>query len=133
MNHPRRPDNFTGLWINRHGKNARTEQQYVEGIENGPFRSILENGVVHREGRKKDGVWHGTLVVRNSRGEVLDTTEFVEGTGVYRIFNSAGQMTDEVPLVRGKPHGVVRCWRLGKLVTTRYYEHGKCNAAICES
>ena len=42
-------------------------------------------------------------------------------------------MTDEVPLVRGKPHGVVRCWRLGKLVTTRYYENGVCNAAVGEA
>jgi antitoxin component YwqK of YwqJK toxin-antitoxin module len=127
VDHPKRPDNFTGLWIERHGVNARTEQQYVGGIANGAYRSILENDVVHREGFKKDGLWHGTVIVRNSEGEILDKTEFVEGTGVYRIFNSAGQITDEVPLVPGKPHGVVRCWRSGKLVMT-HYDRGVCNA-----
>ncbi|HSZ56745.1 MAG TPA: hypothetical protein VK797_13840 [Tepidisphaeraceae bacterium] len=86
MDHPKRPDNFTGVWINRHGTNARTEQEYVNGIANGSYRSILENGIVHREGYKKDGVWHGTPIVRNSDGEVLDTGDFVDGTGVYRIF-----------------------------------------------
>lgn len=133
MVHPKRPDNYTGVWINRHGTNARTEQHYVNGIANGPYRSILENGVVHREGYKHDGLWHGTLIVRNSRGEVLDSGEFVDGTGVYRIFNSAGQMTDEVRLLHGKPHGVVRCWRLAKLVMTRYYDHGVCNAVVGEA
>lgn len=129
---PTRPDNFTRIWINQHGTNARTEQHYVNGIANGPYRLILENGVVHREGHKKDGLWHGPLIVRNLRGVVLDTSEFTDGTGVYRIFNSDDQMTDEVPLLHGKPHGTVRCWRLGKLVTTRYYEHGVCNAAEAE-
>ena len=133
MDHPKRPDNFTGLWIDRWGTNARTEQQYVNGIASGPYRSILDNGVVHREGYKKDGLWHGTIIVRSSRGEVLDTAEFVEGTGVYRIFNSEGKMTDEVPLVHGKPHGVVRCWRRDSYNMTRYYEHGVCNAAVDEA
>ena len=104
MDYPKRPDNFTGIWIDRHGANARTEQHYVNGIANGLHRSVLENGVLHREGCKRDGHWHGTLIVRNSRGEVSDVCEFVDGTGVYRIFNAADQMTDEVPMVHGKPH-----------------------------
>jgi len=105
MDYPKRPANFTGLWIVRHGTKARTEQHFVNGIANGPYRSILENGIVHREGYKKDGLWHGTVIVRDSRGGILDTSEFVDGTGVYRIFNSAGQLTDEVQLIRGEPHG----------------------------
>jgi len=105
----------------------------VNGIASGPYRSILDNGVVHREGYKKDGLWHGTIIVRSSRGEVLDTAEFVEGTGVYRIFSSEGKITDEVPLVHGKPHGVVRCWRRDSYNMTRYYEHGVCNAAVDEA
>ena len=133
VDHPKRPDNFTGIWTDRWGANARTEQQYVKGIASGPYQSILENGVVHREGYKKDGLWHGTLIVRNSRGEVLDTAEFVDGTGVYRIFNSEGKMTDEVPLVHGRPHGVVRCWRRDRYNMTRHSEHGVCNAAVDEA
>jgi hypothetical protein len=85
------------------------------------------------EGFKKDGLWHGTLIVRNSRGEVLDVSEFVGGTGVYRIFNSAGKMTDAVPLLHGKLHGIVRCWRRDEFVTTRYYDHGVCIAAVGEA
>jgi len=130
---PKRPDNFTGLWINRHGTNARTEQEYLDGIPNGAYRSILENGIIHREGQKKGGLWHGTLIVRNSRGEILDISPFIEGTGIYHIFNCAGQMTDEVPLVHGKAHGIVRCWRFGKLAVTRFFEHGTCTAAVCEA
>lgn len=133
MNLPQRPENFTGLWSSHYGRNDRTEQEYVNGIANGPYRSILENGVTHREGFKKNGLWHGTLIVRNCRGEVLDSTEFHEGTGIYRIFNSAGQMTDEVPLVHGKPHGAARCWRYGKLAMTRYFDHGICSAALIDA
>jgi hypothetical protein len=36
-------------------------------------------------------------------------------------------------MIRGKPHGVVRCWRLGKPVTTRYYTNGTCDAAVWEA
>jgi hypothetical protein len=39
-------------------------------------------------------------------------------------------MTDEIPMLRGKKHGIARCWCLGKLVMIRYYENGKCNAAV---
>jgi hypothetical protein len=42
-------------------------------------------------------------------------------------------MTDEVPLVHGKPHGVVRCWRRDSYNMTRFYEHGVCNAAVDEA
>ncbi len=130
--YPKRPENFSGIWVNRHGVTARTEQEYVNGVASGVFRSIHESGVVLRECKRKDGLWHGTMIVRNSRGAILDESEFADGTGIYRIFNAAGQMTDEVPMVCGKSHGISRCWRLGKLVTTRYYTDGICQAAIIE-
>jgi hypothetical protein len=70
VDYPTRPDNFTGRWIDRHGENARTEQHFINDVANGPHRSILDNGVVHREGFKKDGLWHGKMIVRNSQGAV---------------------------------------------------------------
>ncbi len=127
------PPNYTGLWtINRPG-GSRIEIGYVNGIPNGVYRYWHEFGTCLRDGFKKNGQWHGTLVTRSADGTVLDVSEFDEGTGVYRIFNSNHQLTDEVPLLRGKPHGVVRCWCLGKLVVTMYYDNGQCSAAIWEA
>lgn len=119
-NSTERPADFTGRWISRDGVNARTESDYVNGVPHGLHRSILENDVVCREGFKKNGLWHGTLITRKNDGTVLDTSEFVEGTGTYRIFTSSGKLVDEIPLLNGKRHGLVRCWRGGRLVETRY-------------
>ena len=133
MNDQEPPPNFTGLWTVHRPWGARIEIEYVNGVPNGIYRSWNRDGACLREGSKKEGLWHGTLVTRSADGTLLDVSEFDEGTGVYRIFNSNHQMTDEVPMLRGKPHGVVRCWRLGKLVTTRFYHNGICSAAICEA
>jgi len=108
---------------------VRIEADYTDGVENGIYRYWHPRGVCLREGSKKAGLWHGKLITRSADGTVLDISDFNEGTGVYRIFNSNHQMTDEVPLVRGKAHGVVRTWRLGKLVLIRHYDRGKCIAA----
>jgi len=112
---------------------ARIETEYVNGVPNGIFRYWHEGGACLREGFKINGLWHGKLITRSTDGSVLDVSDFDEGTGVYRIFNSNNQMTDEVPMLRGTIHGVIRCWRLGKLITTSFFDNGVCNAVTCEA
>jgi antitoxin component YwqK of YwqJK toxin-antitoxin module len=112
---------------------VRREVEYVNGVPNGIWRYWHPDGVCLRDGFRKNGQWHGTLVTRDTDGTVLDVSEFDEGTGVYRIFNSNKQMTDEIHLLHGKPHGVGRCWCFGKLVMTTYFDHGECYAAVCEA
>jgi antitoxin component YwqK of YwqJK toxin-antitoxin module len=133
VNEQEPPPNFTGLWTRRRDYGARTEIEYVNGVPNGVWRYWHEHGACLREGFKKNGQWHGKLITRAADGTVLDVSEFDEGTGVYRIFNSNHQLTDEVPLRRGRPHGVARRWVLGKLVETRHYVDGQCVAASCEA
>jgi hypothetical protein len=89
------PPGFTGLWtVNR--PDARIESEYVDGVPNGIFRERLPSGACLREGYKKHGLWHGHLITRDRHGNVLDISEFNEGTGIYRIFDSTGLLTDEV-------------------------------------
>src|SRR6478752_10728598 len=123
--HP--PPDFTGLWsVQRCGD--RLELGYVNGIKEGVYRYVKPNGVCIREGSKRAGRWHGRHIIRAEDGTVLSDSEFIDGTGVYRIFNSSKQLTDEVPLHDGKPHGITKRWVRGILVELRHYENGKCVA-----
>jgi len=130
---PRRPANFTGLWINAGSDGARTESEWVNGIADGVYRSWNAAGVCLRDGYKKDGKWHGPLTTCDSSGRILDVSAFHEGTGTYRIFNARGQMTDEIPLVHGKRHGTSKRWVFGKLVELRHCVDGVCVAINLES
>jgi hypothetical protein len=65
-------------------------------------------------------------------GTVLDESEFIEGTGTYRIFNSGGRLTDEIPLRHGKPHGAAKSWRGGKPAVICHYVDGQRVAASCD-
>ena len=123
------PEHFTGLWVRHRDDGTRIEAEYSEGVLNGIYRYWHPSGICLRDGFKKAGLWHGELITRGADGTILDVSEFNEGTGVYRIFNSNHQMTDEIPLVDGKPHGVVRTWQLGKLGLIRHFTNGKCIAA----
>lgn len=125
------PSDFTGLWTIHRPYGARIEIEYVQGAPNGSYRYWHENGACLREGFKRNGQWHGTLIARAADGTVLDTSDFDEGTGVYRIFNSDHQLTDEIPLRHGRPHGTAKRWMLGKLVETRHYVDGQC-IALCQ-
>jgi antitoxin component YwqK of YwqJK toxin-antitoxin module len=124
------PEHFTGLWVRHRPDGVRIEAEYTDGTPNGIYRYWNQFGVCLREGTKKAGLLHGKFITRSGDGTVLDISEFNEGTGVYRIFNSNGQMTDEIPWVKGKAHGVVRTWCFGKLVLVRYFTNGQCDAAM---
>jgi antitoxin component YwqK of YwqJK toxin-antitoxin module len=120
------PDDFTGKWIYRYPSGARREIIYVNGSPNGPFRYVHEHGQVLREGYCKDGLYDGSLITRNVKGEVLDVSEFVSGTGTYRIFYSSGQLAQEIELQCGKRHGHTRKWDgSGQLVRIEHWCRGE--------
>jgi antitoxin component YwqK of YwqJK toxin-antitoxin module len=116
------PAGFTGLWIVESFGGEHSETEYVDGIANGISRRINENGVCTRECTMKDGQRHGTLITRDANGTVLDTSEFIDGTGIYRIFNAAGRLRDEIPLIRGKSHGLAKRWRGGWIGRLQYVD-----------
>jgi hypothetical protein len=105
---PKPPPGFTGLWSSTDSDGSRTERTYVDGVATGPYRRISADGIVNREGELLDGQWHGRLVVRGSRGQVLDESMFDRGTGVFRIFTVDDRLGWEIPLRNGKRHGTVR-------------------------
>ena len=123
------PEHFTGLWVRVRDDGSCIEAEYIDGVANGIYRYWHPCGVCLREGSKKAGLWHGKLITRSTDGTVLDVSEFHEGTGTYRIFNTNKQMTDEIPMVRGKTHGIVRTWQLGELTWVRHYVDGQCISA----
>jgi antitoxin component YwqK of YwqJK toxin-antitoxin module len=121
------PNDFTGTWTFRNGIDAsRREVEYVAGKPNGRFRVYLHNGVVQREGFMVDGLYHGEMITRNDRGEVLDVSHFDHGTGIYRIFMTSGQLGWEIHLRGGKLHGPKKRfnWR-GELISVEEYRDGE--------
>ena len=119
---------FAGLWVMERSGGDRVEAEYVNGVQEGVYRYVKANGVCIREGRKKGGRWHGRHIIRAADGTVLSDSEFIDGNGIYRIFNTAKQLTDEVPLFDGRPHGTAKRWVRGVLVELRHYENGMCVA-----
>ncbi len=102
------PPGFTGLWTRESPDGVRVEWTYINGERQGSFRQFNRHGVVVRECEMNGGQYHGTMIVRDSKGAELDRSEFVDGTGVYRIFTTNGRLGWEIPLRQGKKHGVVR-------------------------
>jgi hypothetical protein len=129
LSEPKPPPDFTGLWTTHHSYGGRSEDEYVNGVKNGVFRRWDKNGVCRREGFGKEGKYHGQLIIRNSDGTVLDESVFDEGTGIYRIFNSSGRLTDEIPMRHGRAHGTAKRWVNERLVELRYYVDGQCVGA----
>ncbi len=117
------PSGFTGVWVSEEHGGSRREDSYVDGVLSGPFRSMMASGVVHREGSYRRGQYHGAMVTRGSDGAVLDRSEFVDGTGIYRIFTCDGELAWEVPLSHGVKHGFVRRRRAGTW-TEDMWRHG---------
>ena len=117
------PPGFTGLWRFRRS-DVTYEEEYRAGVRHGLHRRIHSSGTVIWEGRLEVGLEHGTFTVRRVDGKVLDETEFVRGTGTFRIFTSAGALAWEIPYVAGKPHGIKRHFRGGHVVSEQEFRDG---------
>ena len=118
------PDDFTGVWVSDNGS-TRREIEFIDGKSNGSVRVWTSDGQLLREGTSCDGLWHGPLTTRNAQGEILDVSHFEHGTGIYRIFNTRGQLGWEINLRAGKRHGLTQRWIAGELVSVERYEHGQ--------
>jgi antitoxin component YwqK of YwqJK toxin-antitoxin module len=121
------PPNYTGTWT-RYGPDGRKldEKDYVNGRLQG--RVTLYGGKEQkcREFYVIDGQRHGTMTQWNHKGEIIDVSEWVAGTGTYRIYYSSGQLSSEQQMRRGELHGVARYWNgKGELTCTEYYEDGE--------
>jgi hypothetical protein len=104
------PAGFTGTWTTqpRAARDGWEEWSCVGGAKTGLWRRFLGDGRVQRECVLVDGMLHGTLITRGSRGQIIDQASFIHGTGIYRIFTSDDRLGWEVALVDGRKHGLVR-------------------------
>lgn len=120
------PDGFTGTWVHRLPDGSRRETDYLDGVPSGHVRIYGWKGQLHREAGVHDGQWHGQMKVWSSEGDLLDTSEFDHGTGVYRIFYSSGKLAWEIQLDSGQRHGTTKRWDgRGRLVLVQHYRHGE--------
>ena len=126
---PQPPPDFTGIWTRFHpgSDDAKcSETTYVDGRKEGRVTSFAADGRRTREGYKLNGQWHGTMSIWGEDEELLDQTEWVNGTGTYRIFYCSGVLASEHQFSNGKPHGIGRKWNgRGELTVTAYFEDGK--------
>jgi antitoxin component YwqK of YwqJK toxin-antitoxin module len=97
----------------------------VEGVEHGTYRHKLPSGVSLREGVKHNGLDHGIVRVRDSKGNVQGSYHFENGTGTHFIYTSSGAPGWEIPYVDGKPHGIKRHYINGKVISEQEYCNGK--------
>lgn len=102
------PDDFTGIWKFESPDGSYREISYLSGVQTGPARIVLRNGITQRKYELLDGKFHGTMSVYSSSRQLLDQSEFENGTGTYHIFTTDGHLGWEIPLVKGKKHGIVR-------------------------
>ena len=124
---PDRPPNYSGIWT-RYGPDGRimSEASYLNGRLHGRHTSYGGMGQKHRESYHGQRAAHGTATQWNSKGEIIDVSEWDHGTGTFRIFYSSGQLCSEHQQRSGKSHGVTRYWNgKGVLICTEYYEDGR--------
>ncbi len=126
MNEKPPTDNYSGLWVHKSPADGMTyEREYLDGVEHGVYKHIHQSGAVLREGKKQHGLDHGTVILRNTEGIVLNQYEFVLGTGVHLIYTSAGRIGWEIPYVNGLPHGFKREYSNNRLIFEQEYDNGK--------
>ena len=126
---PEPPPGFTGIWTRFHpipDGTKSSETTYVDGRKEGRITSFAEDGRRLREGYKVNGQWHGTMSIWGENENLIDQSEWVNGTGTYRIFYCSGVLAVEQQFLHGKRHGVLRKWNEhGELTVTAYYEDGQ--------
>ena len=71
------------------------EKTYVNGRVEGRVAEYGGRGKKIREFHIINGLRHGTMTQWNSAGEVIDSSEWDNGTGVHRIYDASGQLAWE--------------------------------------
>ena len=85
--------------------------QYVDGIENGPFRYYHENGKLWREGNYKDGEEEGIRKEYYENGQLWTEENFKDGKeeGFFRDYHENGKVVWEGNFKNGKLINQ-KCW-----------------------
>ena len=116
--------------INKGSSDAYTKTAYYKnGVLDGDYSEISENGTVKVKGKylngKKEGVWE----VKKTDGSLQPTEEFKNGNVVKRItyFTDGNVEMERNFDENGKPNGIEKKyeWQTGKLKSELNYVHGK--------
>ena len=85
------------------GKSAEIAT-YINGIKNGPYKSIAENGVVLEDVNYVEGEMHGTAIYREADGKIVSKGPFVHGLkkGVWEFYENGKLKLKEKYPVRKK-------------------------------
>lgn len=125
MNEQNPPNDFNGLWVYKCPTEMVYEKEFVRGVEHGVYRHKLPSGIVLREGSKLDGLDHGKVILRDSKGNELDNYQFDHGTGTHYIYTSSGILGWEIPYKDGLKHGIKRHYINGKVESEQEYLNGR--------
>lgn len=103
-----------------------TEVTYVGEHIEGVTRHWHENGTLKEEVPVRKSRTHGTVRQWDAAGNLLDTSEFVDGTGTHRSFHANGTLAGVSFTKNGIPHGYLRCWdEGGELSAEVFYVNGR--------
>lgn len=109
-----------------HNGGVDTEVTYVGEHIEGITRYWYDNGVLKREVPMRRSVKHGTVREWDRAGNLLDESEFLEGTGIGRSFHDNGALAGEICMKNSIPHGYQRCWdESGELYAEVFYVNGR--------
>lgn len=138
-------------WVDHAGVHAlRVLCIDASGTPNGPFVTLFPNGMVAERGSFQraqfEGAWeafnpqgvrvgagnfrnglrHGRWQTWSSDGTVLETSDFVDGTGTETGFYRNGQLASRVSMVSGERHGSAeRYTPAGQLYEREWWNKGK--------
>lgn len=84
--------------------------KYQNGKRIGTWKLWDIGGWLREEGTYQNGVPHGTWTRWTQAGEILGTTEFINGSGKYREWDDQDRLKGEVEIANGRRHGFTRYW-----------------------
>ena len=89
-------------------------------------RYWYENGVLKKETPMKNSLVHGVVKQWDSTGNLIDASEFSNGSGERKTFYENGMLQGQMTLRQGYPEGRLRCWdEDGELIVERYFLKGR--------
>ena len=96
--------------------------EHIEGVT----KRWYDNGVLQSEIPVRKSRTHGIVRTWDRIGNLLDESEFVDGTGIGRSFHDNGVMAGEICMKDSIPHGYQRCWdETGGLTAELFYVSGR--------
>lgn len=81
------------------------QEVYRAGKKNGLWREWYTNGQIKLEAPWVDDVMHGLFRHWDEKGNLVGQYRMNAGSGVERVYNSSGQLVEEVTVVDGLKHG----------------------------